>query len=46
MLSTSLLPAKTPRPPSIPVSSEVARDDHRLFVDALRICQIPGLRAR
>ena len=26
--------------------SEVARDDHRLFFDAFRNCQIPGLRAR
>jgi hypothetical protein len=26
--------------------SEVARDDHRLFVDTFRNGQIPGLRAR
>ena len=26
--------------------SEGARHDHRLFVDAFRNCQIPGLRAR
>jgi hypothetical protein len=26
--------------------SEVARDDHRLFVDAFRNGQIPGIRAR
>ena len=28
------------------VYSEVARDDHRLFIDAFRNGQIPGLRAR